>query len=461
LAVHKLRALESMADPSAAISGHAANGANAQAEIEALGFVINAETHSALRTHSLTDLSAMKARSALVLSRETSLQEPRVAARLAELGVAVESAAVAGYARMIDDGAPPMAAWSRIVDFFVRESELRADAAIANEPEILQASRDVWDGSAAGAPIEETAGYFGPERRLFGVISHARTRGDGVPAPAVLLLSGGFNHHVGQNRMYTRWARGWAALGVTCLRFDLGGFGDSRVELGEADGALHSLSAIDDLRAAMDHLAAVGGSRRFAIVGLCSGAFVGFHAALADERVTSLALLNWTRFYPDATAPASRSQYRALRFYWAALTRRRTWEKLLRGGVDVRGVTKHFFRGVTRRLRTRLPLLAAGPTIPASRLGLDMRRLAQRGVKTLILYNGEDTAIDELHDQLGAEERRLRALGALRFEVLDGTDHIFTPTWSQDRLVALLTDHLIEVESIRPPPASAEVALNG
>ncbi|HEX4353155.1 MAG TPA: alpha/beta fold hydrolase, partial [Polyangiales bacterium] len=353
LAVHKLRALENMAEPAAAVSGGRTNG-----EIEALGFVISAETHAALNAHTLVELGALDAQAALVLSRETSLQEPRVAARLGELGVAVESAAVEGYARMIDGGAPPMAAWSRIVDFFVRESELRADAAIANEPEILQASRDVWDGSADESPIEETACYFGPGHKLFGVISHARTRISGEPAPAVLLLSGGFNHHVGQNRMYTRWARNWAAMGVTCLRFDLAGFGDSRVDAGETDGVLHSLEATEDVRAAMDHLAAIGGSPSFAIVGLCSGAFIGFYAALDDDRVTSLAQLNWTRFYPDTVAPTMRSQYRALRFYWAALTRRRTWQKLLRGAVDVQGVTKHFLRSVTRRVRARLPLLA-------------------------------------------------------------------------------------------------------
>jgi alpha-beta hydrolase superfamily lysophospholipase len=251
-------------------------------------------------------------------------------------------------------------------------------------------------------------------------------------------------------------------MGVTCLRFDLAGFGDSRVDAGEVDGVLHSLETTEDVRAAMDHLTAIGGSPSFSIVGLCSGAFIGFYAALNDDRVTSLAQLNWTRFYPDTVAPTMRSQYRALRFYWAALTRRRTWQKLLRGGVDVQGVTKHFLRSVTRRVRARLPLLAAGPAAaPASRLALDLRRLARRGVKTLIVYNGDDTAIDELHEQLGPEERRLRTLGSLRFEILDGTDHIFTPTWSQDRLAVLLTEHLIEVESIRPPPPVAEVTLNG
>ena len=248
---------------------------------------------------------------------------------------------------------------------------------------VFAASQAVWDSASAEVSIEESACFFGPHKRLFGVISHALKRAHGDAAPAVLLLSGGFNHHVGQNRMFTRWARAWAAQGMTCLRFDLAGFGDSRVPEGEAEGQLHSLASIADLQAAMDHLAAVSGARRFAIVGLCSGAFIGFHTALADDRVASLALLNWTRFYPSGESLSVRSKYRSLRFYLTALSARRTWQKLLRGRVDALGITKHFLSGVVRRLRSSvLPRL---PADNASRLAHDMRRLAGRGLKSLIV----------------------------------------------------------------------------
>jgi alpha-beta hydrolase superfamily lysophospholipase len=458
LAVHKLRALQTVHD--------AASVANAETEV--LGFVLSAESRASLEAHSLMELKSAPARAALVLTRETPLQEPRVAARLTELGVEVTCEVAEGYALMLSGGEPPDAAWARIVDYFVAQSVAQtaeASAAPANPANVLPlvATRAVWDSSLAGDSIDETASFFGPDARLFGVISHGRVAASAEPPPAVLLLSGGFNHHVGQNRMYTRWARAWAALGVTCLRFDLAGLGDSRTADGMPEGQLHSLESIADVQAAMDHLAAISGIRRFAIVGLCSGAFIGFHTALADSRVVSLALLNWTRFYPTGTtAPPLRSQYRSLHFYWSALTQRRTWRKLLSGRVHVRGISKNFVTRMLRRLRAWLvPALPAGrvDTDPATRLARDMHRLAARGVKSLIVYNGEDAAIDEVHEQLGLEERRLRALRALRFEILDGTDHIFTPSWSQERLAALVTEHLLPVESSRPPAPFTEVAL--
>jgi alpha-beta hydrolase superfamily lysophospholipase len=448
LAVHKLRALRMPSETPAQPSD----------EVEALGFLLRADTYAALSAHTLDELVAMPARSALILTRETASQEPRVAARLQELGVAVQCERADGYAHMLQASEPPHAAWKRIEAYFAAAHGGEAELAPAESgSDVFAASQAVWDSASAEVSIEESACFFGPHKRLFGVISHARTRAHGDAAPAVLLLSGGFNHHVGQNRMFTRWARAWAAQGMTCLRFDLAGFGDSRVPDGEAEGQLHALTSIADLQAAMDHLAAVSGARRFAIVGLCSGAFIGFHAALADDRVVSLLLLNWTRFYPSGENLSVRSKYRSLRFYLTALTARRTWQKLLRGRVDALGITKHFLSGVVRRLRSSvLPRL---PADNASRLAHDMRHLAGRGVKSLIVYNGDETAIDELHEQLGLEERRLRTLGQLRLEILDGTDHIFTPTWSQERLATLLTEQLVQADSIRPPaPFANEIA---
>jgi alpha-beta hydrolase superfamily lysophospholipase len=458
LAVHKLRAHKTLVDARSIADG----------EVEALGFLLSASTYASIQAHSLDELKALHARSALVLARETPLQEARVTDRLRELGVEVHYDSAPGYTNMLRAGEPAEAVWTRLVEYFVavRDATLPAPqvepaaAARGHVAELLSATQQVWDAADAQAPVEETACFFGPHKRLFGVISRAAQRANAEPPTAVLLLSGGFNHHVGQNRMFTRWARAWAARGIPCLRFDLAGFGDSRTADAEPEGQLHSLGSIADLQAAMDELAAVSGSRRFAIVGLCSGAFIGFHTALADPRVTSLALLNWTYFYPSGVSVTKRSRYRSLRFYLAAATLRSTWRKLLRGRVDVRGIANHFLSSVMRRLRTSLL-----PRVPAidhsSQLARDMRLLAARGVKSLIVYNGDETAIDELHEQLGVEERRLRLLGLLRIEILDGTDHIFTPTWSQERLASLLTEQLVQVDSLPPPaPYSNEIALS-
>jgi alpha-beta hydrolase superfamily lysophospholipase len=444
LAVHRMRALstrvERMPD---SIGG----------DTEALGFTLTQETVTALEAHAVTALNRAPAPAALVLTRETPYQEQRVASRLGELGMQVTCEAAEGYARMINDNQPPDEVWARIIRYF--EAHTRAAGAAihfradppAQPP--LRTLTPVWDTTTAHAPVREVATQFGPGQRLFGVITHGRVQPGVEPPPAVLLLSGGFNHHVGQNRMYTRWARAWAHSGITSLRFDLAGFGDSRVRDGSCEGQLHALDSVADVRAAMDHLAALCGSRRFAIVGLCSGAFMAFYSALADSRVVCLALLNWTHFYPIQSQPSVAQprdrQYRSLHFYLSALTRRSTWRKLMRGRIDVRGIGRTFVARSFARARTQfiagLPAWLAGVLAPTP-LARDLRSLAARGVRTLVVYNGDDPALDQLHEQWGPEARRLRAERLLRLEILDGTDHIFTPAWSQARLAALLTEYL-------------------
>ena len=71
--------------------------------------------------------------------------------------------------------------------------------------------------------------------------------------------------------------------------------------------------------------------------------------------------------------------------------------------------------------------------VESSPLARGMRSLAARGVHTLVVYNGDDPALDEFQDMLGSEQRQLRALRLLKLEIMDGTNHIFTPAWSQER----------------------------
>jgi len=74
--------------------------------------------------------------------------------------------------------------------------------------------------------MHEIACQFGPEERLFGIVSQPeRPR---IGAPAVLFLTAGLLHHVGPHRLYVQAARQLNTLGFTALRFDLGDVGDSQ-----------------------------------------------------------------------------------------------------------------------------------------------------------------------------------------------------------------------------------------
>jgi pimeloyl-ACP methyl ester carboxylesterase len=443
LAVHKLRAQQRAARTSTAPAP--------DADGEVLGFVLTAETSRDIKALELSSLARAPA-SALVLARDTPLQEPHVVRQLADLGAHATLEDGAGYAAMIETSHAPAQIWERLERYFDAQDRALGDdlPTVSNTPRAHAPEPSI---SLARSRVRETACWFAPERGLFGVLTEQapRTR---TGRPVILLLSGGVNPQVGTNRMHTRWARAWAELGFSTFRFDLAGVGDSHTRAGEQDGQLYTLAGVADVQAAMDHLGSVCGARTFMLVGLCSGAFVAFHTALADRRVTHIGLLNLLRFYWDAADTIERvqaqrrHQLRSVRYYLGAATSREHLQKLLSGRVDLARIADLLLlRAARRTLHAAaywLGRLSGAPLHPvaAHPLARDFLKLAQRGIKSLVVYDGDEPMLDDFREQLGADVLRLEALGALQVEVIDGADHIFSPIASQETLTARLTEYV-------------------
>ena len=73
----------------------------------------------------------------------------------------------------------------------------------------------------------EEAVIFGENHSLDGIITNPAAAGPIDSSPGVILLNSGLVHRVGPNRVYVKLARRLAGLGLTVLRFDYSGVGDS------------------------------------------------------------------------------------------------------------------------------------------------------------------------------------------------------------------------------------------
>lgn len=167
--------------------------------------------------------------------------------------------------------------------------------------------------------MTETAMLFGPDAALVGVLTQPAPAGNADLA--FLMFNAGVISRQGPHRMNVKLARALAQSGHTSFRFDLSGHGDSR-NVG-IEGDLQA-QAVRDLRSAMDHLAQNFGVRRFALIGICSGAVNAFATALVDSRVVGILMFdghwyrsrwtlpvrNWKRFravpWADAAAAVGR-----------------------------------------------------------------------------------------------------------------------------------------------------------
>ena len=148
---------------------------------------------------------------------------------------------------------------------------------------------------------------FGSENALFGILCQPES--DSTAETAVVICNTGGDPHHGFARFSVRLARRLAAEGVASLRLDFAGLGDSANRTAEGDEDVTHVFTVDrraDIAAAVTALQAAG-YRRFAVNGLCSGAYHAFQAAVSDERIDAQLLVNlpWFSLRFDRPGPAS------------------------------------------------------------------------------------------------------------------------------------------------------------
>ena len=136
---------------------------------------------------------------------------------------------------------------------------------------------------------------LGAEANLIGVLSEpdralpSPAPPRSTPRPVVILLNAGVLHRVGPHRLHVNLARRLAARGITSLRLDLSGIGDSPSVPGARS---FRESAVADTKAAMDQLAVELGAERFVLFGLCSGADNALATAEVDPRVVGVVVID-------------------------------------------------------------------------------------------------------------------------------------------------------------------------
>lgn len=194
------------------------------------------------------------------------------------------------------------------------------------------------------ADCRETVMRFGRDRSLSGIL--CRPNSPARNDLAVVIGNTGGNPHHGFSRGSVALARHLAASGIASLRLDFAGLGDSICR--DADGHetpthVFDMDRVGDMRAAFDALERKGYSR-FAVQGLCSGAYHALYAALADVRVCAALLVNlpWFTLRHEPAGPASFANQAM-----ASLGRRGVRSLLLYGAGDagLKPLERHFGPG--------------------------------------------------------------------------------------------------------------------
>ena len=418
--------------------------------LEAGGFVLAAETIDALQHVDLRLLQPDGLQRALLLERDGAGIDPRLRTHLEEAGVDVTSAAGDGWEAMgfhPERPEPPEDVFARVSSWLAEAPEpvaARPARAPAVAGEIVLQIDDV-DVRESSLTVRRPAG------RLVGVLAEPVDAPDA--ALCAIFLNAGAVRRIGPNRIWVEVARRWAARGVPTLRIDLEGIGDAD---GDANRyrdvkAFYVPELVDQVGVVVDALEARGLGRRFVLMGLCSGGYWAFQAAVRDERVRAAVLLNsGALVWDDAlvTQRASRKVARLHQLVW--------WRKILRGDVTfarmrpiARAYARHAFRPWARTGRTSYD---SGVETSIDR-GLDRLRDAET---RLVLAFSQDEA---LHDELQRDGilARLERWPNVALESLPARDHTLRPIVAQ-RAVHELLDRQLTTEVARTRHHANQVA---
>ena len=421
--------------------------AEGDASEESGGFLLTEETIKSLKELDGRKLTKRAAAKVLVIGRDDVPDDDKLARALESLGAVTTYRQLAGYAEMMvapHKSVFPEGLYAAMLEW-LDEPPVAARAEKSTAPTLE--SRAQARGLVAPG-VREEAIRFGPKGGFFGVLTEPVDEDLSRGKPVIIFSNTAGNYRIGPNRMYVEMGRKLATLGFRSVRMDVSGIGDSVIWEDEALNHPYADQLTDDVRALIQHLKAEGRAERFGVAGLCSGAFVAYHTALADPAIASITLINpqifkWEEGMSLDVNPLTRrdaSEYYKRRFF-----SKDAWLKMLRGGVNPR----HALEAVQGRIvdSARATIARAKAKLPrdASR-GSEVARafdaMGARGLDVLIVFSSNDPGIDNLNETVGASMGALTKRSTFTIETIEGPDHSFTPLWSQEDLQRVLVAHV-------------------
>lgn len=280
---------------------------------------------------------------------------------------------------------------------------------------------------------------FGEDDLLAGVLCQPRR--PSREKLAVLFLNNGRTAHIGQGRSSVEQARALAAAGIGSLRFDVAGLGESPFKAGRTEMVAYDAGLVEDVSCAIDFLEAVGYSR-FLLVGLCSGAHLAFHAAVADERIGAVFLANLLRFSfsPENIRSILQVSWRSQPHYYRdAFLKVAFWRAVLSGDIAVGQKIISLVRSVTEKAQDFASCVRlSSRQTDRMKIRTAFERLGRRGVDVTLAYADGDASYAELERNMGRHGQRLRRYPSMRKIVLAEADHLFVAGSARARFEAAI-----------------------
>jgi len=229
-------------------------------------------------------------------------------------------------------------------------------------------------------------------------------------------------------------ARLWAVQGIRSLRLDLEGIGGSEGEPTLGTEGLYQEPLLDQVEIAMDSLRSRLGIQRFAAIGLCSGAFLAFHAAVRLD-IHAAILLNPRLFFWDPEVDRRRLLQRTIK----GLGEWKDWCRLARGDVPLERIKQ-----VTRIALDRIHEADGSRhlQIPPEAMAEAWAAIERNQSRVTLIFTEGEPLVREMEEEGQMPPQTCSRIRCLR--VANG-GHTFRPLWAQELAHELIDSELHKV----------------
>ena len=386
------------------------------------GLVVTPQVTADLGRLDLHEIVAAPARRVLVLARPETPADALVD-RLTALGsdVTAEPATDIGDALGVatEDAVVPATLVDRVVRWI-------GPAASAAAPPRVASARSMASAERTTATIRIGDRVVRKSFVLAGDLVAVRTDPPDGPGDAtVIFLDSGSEPHVGPGRAWVDYARAIAGEGISTLRIDYSGWGESP-NRGHAPGRPYDRHCLDETAGLVDALDRANGP--IVLAGLCAGAWMAMRAARTVDVAGIVAInpqLYWDFGDPIEATIAQTHQRRAEERRRIARGRRWGWWSVL-DALGRRPMAVHWLSTLRTR-RTRL----------------------------LMLFSEDDDGLEYLEDRCGRALARERHHGYLEVEELGDLDHQMYREWRRPYVASRIAAFAGEVSGRASRPGGS------
>lgn len=370
-----------------------------------------------IKKANLSNPSVLPAERLLVLTRPGRVAEDDFARHLQSLGGDVDVAAFSGYDDLVSSptlSKMPEHVVSHIVDWATSQANV-SDAAEPLDDRIISVGQ-------AGRGFFEQPVQFGDNGRLFGVLCQPS---DDAASSSVLFLGAAYDRHAGWGRLSVKMARELARGGIASLRFDVANVADSPPVAGVPEQVLYDVAQNDDVVAAIDFLSVQAGGAIVA-AGRCSGAYLAFNGAIADDRIRSVVAVNPVVFHwlkGRSVDEALHKRPRSFGEYRQRFLQGSTFKRLFSGDVDVFSAVLNIIKATAKKVSTKTARLFRRNSEEGRAVYSAFDRLRASGTVVSLLYSDNDDGLEHFRYYFDSDGRGLSSYPNASVTIIPDADH--------------------------------------